>query len=158
MVQQDQPFFIFKPYLYSMRFKIPIKLVELENDNYHPVIESVFADGSKGIWVIDSGASKSIFDRNHDQLFEVVSGMTEDLHSAGIGDQPMKSEVARMHSFTFGKMVIENMKVAVLDLSHINELYSSSTDLTICGLLGGDFLVRYKALVDYHHKRLVLRK
>ena len=141
-----------------MGYKIRITLVELENDNYHPVIESVFEDGSKGIWVIDSGASKSIFDRNLDKLFSVVSGITENLHSAGIGDQPMKSEVARMHSFKFGRMEIENMKVAVLDLSHINELYSASTDLNICGLLGGDFLVRHKATIDYHRKLLVLRK
>ena len=158
MVRQNQPFFVFIHYLYPMRYNIPIVLVELENDNYHPVVISVFADGSKGFWVIDTGASKSIFDRSLNNYFVIVNGLTENLHSAGIGDEPMKSEVAKMNAFMLGGMEIEDMKVAVFELSHINELYASTTDLKICGLLGGDFLVRYKALIDYRRKRLVLRK
>jgi len=141
-----------------MRYKILIELVELENDNYHPVVTSVFADGSKGFWVIDTGASKSIFDLNLDNYFEIVNGLTENLHSAGMSDEPMKSEVAKMNAFMLGGMEVEELKVAVFDLSHINELYASATDLKICGLLGGDFLVRYRALIDYRRKRLVLRK
>lgn len=141
-----------------MRYKIPIELIELEHQNFHPLLTAVFADGSTGLWVIDTGASKSIFDKNLAKHYEVISGMSEDLHSAGIADQPMKSEVAKMRAFKLAGMQIEEMKVAVLDLSHINELYASSTDLKICGLLGGDFLVQYKAVIDYRRQRLVLRK
>jgi hypothetical protein len=54
-------------------------------------------------------------------------------------------------------MKIEKMQLAVLDLTHINELYSASTDLEICGLLGGDFLVQHKAVIDYKKRRLILR-
>lgn len=141
-----------------MQYKIPIELVELEHENFHPLVSSVFADGSTGLWVIDTGASKSIFDQNLAHHYKVIEGKSEDLHSAGIGDQPMKSKVATMHAYKLAGMQIEEMKVAVLDLSHINELYASSTDLKICGLLGGDFLVQYKAVIDYRRKRLVLRK
>jgi hypothetical protein len=44
------------------------------------------------------------------------------------------------------------MKVALLDLSHINELYKRATDLEICGLIGGDFLTKHHALIDYKRK------
>ncbi|WP_167617459.1 aspartyl protease family protein [Maribellus sediminis] len=153
----NQPFFV-SYYLYPMRYKIPIELIELEDDNYHLVVSSDFADRRKGIWVIDTGASKSIFDKTLESDYTLIDGLSEDLHSAGISDDPIKSEVANMNPFSFSGMKIENMKVAVLDLSHINQLYAASTDIVICGLLGGDFLVRYQAVIDYKRKRMLLRK
>lgn len=153
----SQPFFV-SYYLYPMRYKIPIELIELEEDNYHLVVSSEFVDGKKGIWVIDTGASKSIFDKTMESEYKLIEGLSEDLHSAGIGDDPIKSEVATMKPFSFSGMKIDEMKVAVLDLSHINQLYAASTDIVICGLLGGDFLVRYKAVIDYKRKLMLLRK
>ena len=141
-----------------MRYKLPIELIELEDDNYHLLVSSVFADGRKGCWLIDTGASKSIFDKTRESDYTLLEGLSEDLHSAGIGDDPIKSEVANLNPFSFSGMKIENMKVAVLDLTHINQLYAASTDVEICGLLGGDFLVRYQAVIDYNKKQLLLRK
>lgn len=141
-----------------MRYKIPIEIIELEKDNYHLVVNSVFVNGEMGYWVIDTGASKSIFDKNLADFYSIIEGRTENLHSAGISEEPLKSEVATMKPFSFAGMKIENMQLAVLDLTHINELYSASTDMEICGLLGGDFLVRHKAVIDYKKKLLILRK
>jgi hypothetical protein len=140
-----------------MRIRIPIEIVELENGNYHPVVTSVFNDGSTGKWVIDTGASKSVFDSNLQKQVLSVVGRTEDLHSAGIGAEPMKSMAAVLHPLNFGKLTVAELKVALLDLSHINELYAKTTDLRICGLLGGDFLMRFRATVSYKRKRLILR-
>jgi hypothetical protein len=53
-------------------------------------------------------------------------------------------------------MKVEKMKVALLDMNHINELYEKVSDIKIGGLLGSDFLLKNKAVVDYKKKRLVL--
>jgi hypothetical protein len=140
-----------------MRYNIPIEIIELEKHNYHLIVTSVFANGEMGYWVIDTGASKSIFDKNLVDFYTIVEGRTENLHSAGIGEEPLQSEVATMKPFSFAGMKIEKMQLAVLDLTHINELYSASTDLEICGLLGGDFLVQHKAVIDYKKRRMILR-
>lgn len=140
-----------------MRYKIPIKIVELESDNYHLIICSVFTDGSKGNWVIDTGASKSVFDKNLAEYCVVSEDETEELHSAGVSDEPMTTTLAYMKPFCFEKLKLENIKVALLDMAHINELYSKVTDLQICGLLGSDFLLKYNAVIDYKRKRMVLR-
>ncbi len=143
-------------YLYRMRYKIPIEIIELESDNFHLIISSVFADETKGNWVIDTGASKSVFDKNLAEYCLISEDETEELHSAGISDKPMTTSLGYMKPFRFGKFEVENMKVALLDMAHINELYSKVTNLKICGLLGSDFLLKHKAVIDYKRKRLVL--
>jgi len=140
-----------------MRTKIPIKIIELENGNYHLLVSCVFHDKSNGMWVIDTGASKSVFDQNLEPYIDQVDERTEDLHSAGIGAEPMKSRLSILKEISFGKLKVSGMGAALLDLNHINELYANATDLQICGLLGGDFLMKYRAVVDYKRKLLVLR-
>ena len=154
----NQPFFVCMLYIYNMKFTIPIRIIELEQNNYHIILTSRFEDGSEGFWLIDTGASKSIFDRNLETHFKIIEGLSDELYSAGKGDEIMKSEVAVLNPFWFEKLRIEEMRVAVLDLSHINELYSKYTDIKICGLIGGDFLVKYGVTIDYQRKKLVLRK
>jgi len=139
-----------------MRYKIPIEIVELESENFHLIIKSVFADEAKGNWVIDTGASKTVFDKNLADYCLISEDEAEELHSAGISDEPMTTSLGCVKPFSFGKLEVENMKVALLDMAHINELYSKATNVQICGLLGSDFLLKYKATIDYKRKRLSL--
>ncbi|MEN8117427.1 MAG: aspartyl protease family protein [Bacteroidota bacterium] len=132
-----------------MRYKIPVQIIELESENYHVLVSSAFFDGTKGNWVIDTGASKSVFDKNMVNYYSVFEDETEELHSAGLDQEPLTTIIGYMKTFSLGKMKIENMKIALLDLSHINELYSKATDLKICGLIGSDFLVKHGAVIDY---------
>jgi hypothetical protein len=138
-----------------MRYKIPIEILELEQENYHLLLTTVFSDGTSGKWVIDTGASKTVFDKNLSEHISKIEEETEDLHSAGISDEPIKSSMGTLHPFSIHKMKINSTKVAVLDLSHINALYAKFTDIKICGLLGSDFLMKYEAVIDYKRKRIV---
>jgi len=141
-----------------MAYKIPIEIIEIEHDNYHVLATARFADGFSGKWVIDTGASKSVFDRNLEAYFQAVDGASEDLHSAGISDEPIKSGIGIVAPFSFSSLKVEELKVALLDMKHINELYAASTDVEICGLLGSDFLVRHQAIINYRKKIMLLRK
>ena len=141
-----------------MKMKIPVHIIELEEDNFHLIITGKFENGTKGNWAIDTGASKTVFDKNLTEQYSVSEDETEEIHSAGIGDKPLETTAARLKTFYLGKLKIESLKVALLDLSHINELYIKATDLEICGLIGGDFLMKHKAVIDYKKKILLLRK
>jgi hypothetical protein len=140
----------------EMKIKIPLQIVELEDDNFHLVVQSVFDDKTTGFWVVDTGASKTVFDKNLDEQYVISEEETDQLHTAGIGEKPIETTLALLKPFSLGKLNLENLKVALLDLTHINKLYSKATSLQICGLLGGDFLMKHKAVVDYKKKVLVL--
>lgn len=130
----------------------------MDPGNYHIVISSVFIDGQNRYWVIDTGASKTVFDKNLKKYYSILDGESDEIHTAGVGEQVQEISMGVLNQFGVKKLTIKNMKVAILDLSHINELYSKATDINICGLLGGDFLMKYKAVIDYKQKRLVLCK
>lgn len=139
-----------------MRIKIPINIIELEPDNYHIIITSEFSDLKKGNWVIDTGASKTVFDKNLNEFYDLLEGETDEIHTAGIGGEPQTISLAHLKFVQIGKLIIKNLNVALLDLSHINKLYANTTDLEICGLIGGDFLMKYKAVIDYKKQVLFL--
>jgi hypothetical protein len=140
-----------------MKIKIPLQIVELEDDNFHLVAESVFNDKTTGFWLVDTGASKTVFDKNLENLYVSEEESSDQLHTAGIGEKPIETTLALLNPFSLGKLHVENMKAALLDLTHINELYSKATSLQICGLLGGDFLMRHQAVVDYRKKIMILQ-
>lgn len=139
-----------------MKIKIPLQITELEDNNFHIVVQSVFEDKTTGYWVVDTGASRTVFDKNREKQYVVSEEETDQLHTAGIGEKPIETTLAHLKPFSFGKLKVENLKVALLDLSQINNLYSKATNLNICGLLGGDFFVQHQAEIDYKKKTLVL--
>lgn len=139
-----------------MRIKIPLQIIELEEQNFHISIPCRFNDGTAGTWIIDTGASKSVFDKSNNNFYS-EAGKEEEIHSAGISDQPLKSSIAVLKPFQFGHFKVGEMKVALLDLSHINDLYKKAGNIEICGLIGSDFLLRYNAVIDYRKKLLILK-
>lgn len=140
-----------------MKIKIPLHIVELEDDNFHLVVQSVFDDKTTGFWVVDTGASRTVFDKNLENLYVSEEESSDQLHTAGIGEKPIETTLAFLKTFSFGKLNVENLKVALLDLTHINKLYSKATNLKICGLLGGDFLMKHQADINYRKKIMLLQ-
>ena len=138
-----------------MKIVIPIQIIELEETNVHAVISSEFEDGSSGKWLIDTGASKTVFDKNKIQYFNNINE-EEEILSAGISELPLKISLAILKPIHFGKLKIEDLKVALLDMNHINKLYLKSVNFEIFGFLGGDFLMKYKAEISYRKKLLIL--
>lgn len=140
-----------------MRSKIAIELIELESYNYHLLICSRFNDGETAYWVIDTGASKSVFDINLAEFILSEEEGTEDLHAANMSEEPLKTSLGILKPLLFGKLKVDNMKVALMDMNHINELYQKVSDYKICGLLGSDFLLKYNAVIDYKKRVMVLK-
>ena len=130
--------------------EIPIKIIELEKDNFHILIEGEFNDSTTSSWIIDTGASKSVLDMNQRAYYEILDSDNEDdYHSAGINQGMMETSVGKMFFLKLGELEITNQKVALIDLNHVNEIYGKFTSFKIAGLLGGDILMQYKCRIDY---------
>lgn len=133
--------------------EIPLQIIELEKDNYHILIEGEFQDKTLSCWIIDTGASKSVLDVNQNLYFEVLdSDNEEDYHSAGINQGMMETSVGKMFFLKLGELEITDHKVALIDLTHVNEIYGKYSSYKIAGLLGGDILMQYKCRIDYKKK------
>jgi len=140
-----------------MKHVIPINLVELESGNYHLTVCCRFTNGAEGLWVIDTGASKSVFDEALKTLYEPQeSNDITQIQSAGIGAGHLETTLGTLLPFKLAGLDIEFLHVALIDLSHINKLYFHATEKEICGLIGSDFLLNNKAVINYRTLELVL--
>ena len=141
-----------------MTTTIPLQIIDLHDDGFHPLLEIILF-GKAFIVVLDTGASKTAFDRS--MLFEAnetTDILASDRLSTGLGTNSMESFTAIISGMFIGSLPITDFEVAVLDLSTINIAYSQMGHPQVLGVLGGDILMRYKAVIDYDNQVLKLKK
>ena len=129
--------------------KIPLEILNLNDDGFHLLVEVVvFGHSFKA--VLDTGASRTVFDKSI--LLELIR--EEDLLSTnklstGLGTTSMESFTINISDFRIGNFHITELAAAVLDLSNINHAYESMDFQRVIGVIGGDILMEYKAIIDY---------
>lgn len=140
-----------------MKTVLPIEIFPIEDDGYH-LKTSLLVNGKIANVIIDTGASRSVFDEtritnyiNFDELEE------HDRLSSGLGTNTMVSKIVTLDKVEIGDIAINNYKATILDLSHVNTSYEKLDLTPIDGILGGDILNDYNAVIDYNKGVLVLK-
>lgn len=132
-----------------MRVTVPLQIIDLNEDGFHPLL-NIKVFGKKFIVVLDTGASKTAFDKSLLQQANKKGLITDsEILSTGLGTNSMASFIATIHDMRIGRLKIPEFEVAVLDLSTINFAYKQMGHPQVLGVLGGDILMRYKAMIDY---------
>ncbi len=62
----------------------------------------------------------------------------------------------KVPGLVLGDFEIKDDKMILLDLSHVNESYKLMKLKPVDGVIGGDILKKYKAVIDYGKKVLVV--
>jgi hypothetical protein len=75
----------------------------------------------------------------------------------GLGTNDMQSFTTAITDFYIGRFHIPEMEIAVLDLSAINTAYKQLAIAPVLGVLGGDVLMEYQAIINYENCRMVLK-
>ncbi len=136
---------------------IPLKLLNLDDNGFHLLIE-VVVFGKTFLAVLDTGASKTVFDkntvethRNSDNLLQAT-----ELLSTGLGTNTMKSYFIRLPEIRIGELILKNKQIAVLDLSSINFAYREMRFEPVIGVIGSDILRAYGGIINYRTLSLKL--
>jgi hypothetical protein len=142
----------------SQKFKIPISIIELDSRSYHLLIE-VYINKLPVNVIIDTGASRTVFDKSllGNKLQIVKHSNLEEIQSAGIIAGNIESDYAIAESFKIGKLKLRDFPVVLIDMNGINQLYKKVTGKEVHGLLGSDFLLDFKAVINYGKASLVLK-
>lgn len=136
-----------------MIITVPLQIIDLHGDGYHPLVE-IKVNNIPHILVLDTGASKTAFD--HDTLEQSgVAIIASERLSTGLGVTNMSSSTAVIRDIQIGDLHVPNFEVAVLDLSTINIAYRQLDHPEVLGVLGGDILVKYNAVIDYGQQTLI---
>ncbi len=139
--------------------ELPLELIELEEKNFHLLLEGKLGDGEKIYWIVDTGASKTVFDTNLEKHYELVkTGKNEEFQSAGIGAGMVETQVGCIKKLKFGKLKLKDLRVALIDLSHVNSIYRKYSNLHVAGLLGSDILNDYGCQIDFQTRKITFHK
>lgn len=142
-------------HLFKKSIELPLEIVELEEHNYHLMLKGRLADGAEAWWIVDTGASKTVFDRNQENYFELADKQNKsDYQSAGINAGMVETKVGNIAKLKFGTIKLKNLKVALIDLGHVNEIYQRYHDKPVVGLLGSDVMANYGCRIDYMNKTI----
>lgn len=139
--------------------KIPFETLTLEGDGYHILVDVIIFDKQFKM-VIDTGASKTVLD----QKTLLASGIDESLiqstniKSTGLGTNDMESFILDLPYLKIHDWKSTHTQVAVLDLSSINYAYEQMGFPTVIGVLGGDILMKYGALINYKKQHITLNE
>lgn len=138
----------------NKKVKLPFEVIELEVESYHILLKIVLPNGAEGYAVIDTGASKTVLDEKFVGTEYEYEDNDSEMTSGGLGGEIGEIKIITPEYILLEKFRIDNPKLAVLDLSAINELYKQHCNKTISALIGSDFLVKYKAIIDYGKKQM----
>ena len=139
-----------------MTITVPLQIIDLNQDGFHPLL-NIKLFGKKFTVVLDTGASKTAFDKTLLQQANELALITESsILSTGLGTNSMASFTAVIHDMRIGRLKIPEFEVAVLDLSTINFAYAQMGHPQVLGVIGGDILMQYNAVINYGNRSLLL--
>lgn len=136
--------------------EIPIEIINIEGDGYHIITYGAIND-RRARFVVDTGASRTVFDK--EKIMEYIEKpefSEKEGISAGIGGTDISSFLFSLESISFGELYIYDYQAIAMDLSNINDSYAMIGLPAIEGVLGGDLMKKYQAVINYKSKKMRL--
>jgi len=140
-----------------MKTILPIEIVTLGEENSFHLFVGGSINGQNYDLLIDTGASHTIFDASLIPEAPSNEVVAHEIQSAGIHAGELKTGIGHIKKFKLGELKYVDWTVVLIDLTHVNNLYGKFSDKRVAGLIGSDFLLKHKAIIDYKKRELVLR-
>jgi hypothetical protein len=133
---------------------VKLKLIKLEEDSCHLFV-NMLVNGVKARMLLDTGASKTVFDLNSiDKFIKNKKGLKQGSKSVGFGTDSQETSIARIKEIKLAGYKYDKMLVGVVDMSHIIQMYNTLKLKPMHGVLGSDLLLRAKAIINYEKMQL----
>lgn len=131
---------------------VPLILVNIQDNGFHILVEIVVF-GEKQFAVVDTGASRSVFDKglvkkHIEHLQENKEQQTATIFSSSTtlaGTIPL---------LQIGKLKLPNYETVAIDLQSVSDTYIQMGQPAIAGIIGGDILMQFNCKIDYQKRVL----
>jgi len=124
-------------------YRIPLKKLRTGHYKLSAKINNTIGD-----FILDTGASTSCIGLESISLFSLLNEDSE-IKAAGAGATDMNTQLARNNQLQIGSQLLKNADFILFDLYHVNEALSQSDEEKVHGIIGADFLKKYRAVIDY---------
>jgi len=135
---------------------VPLKLINLQDDGFHLLVEIVVFD-KKFFAVLDTGASRSVFDKGLMELHVKELQESEETQAATIfsTSTTLHGIIPRLK---IGGLTLKSYHAVAIDLQSVTDTYLQLGHPPIGGIIGGDILMQFKAKIDYQKQTLKFYK
>lgn len=135
---------------------VPLTLINLQDDGFHLLVEIVVF-GQKLLAVVDTGASRSVFDKSFIETHVKDLDSTEETHATTLFTTSSTLQ-ANLPKVKIGALILRNYETVALDLEAVNQAYQGLGHPPIAAIIGGDLLLKYNAVINYKKMKLYLYK
>jgi len=126
---------------------VPLILINLNEDGFHLLVEiGVF--GKKHYAVVDTGASRSVFDKSFIEMNSDEIVVAEETNATTLFTTSSTIQTV-LPKLRIGKLTIKNYPAVALELQSVNEAYALMGHPQIIAILGSDIFYEYKAKINY---------
>ena len=127
---------------------VPLIILNLQDDGFHLLVEIVVF-GQRGYAVLDTGASRSVFDKTLLEKHLVHLESHEEAQAATIFSTSSTLQGC-IPEIRIGQLHLKDYPVVGLDLQGISDTYQQLGHPPVIAIIGGDILMRFRAKIDYH--------
>jgi hypothetical protein len=133
---------------------VPLKLINLNDDGFHLLLE-IIVFGSKYLAVIDTGASRSVFDKRfiEDNSKEITEAEDSDATTLFTTSATIQAVLPKLK---IGKLTIKNYPAVALDLETVNNAYALLGHPRVIAIIGSDIFYSYHAKINYKKLKIFL--
>ncbi|WP_316822379.1 aspartyl protease family protein [Pedobacter gandavensis] len=133
---------------------VPLTLINLQDDGFHLLVEIVVF-GEKHFVVLDTGASRSVFD---------ITLIKNNISELGFSEETQATTLfatsstiqATIPKIKMGRLTMYDYETVALDLETVNQAYDQMGHPMIAGIIGSDILLKYQAVINYKKLKLFL--
>lgn len=138
--------------------EIPFRLLDIEGEGFHVMIQGRI-NGVEANFLVDTGASRSVFDPNTITRFvQQPEFVKKEGITTGLGGSDLESSTFIIDTLSFGDIELHHYEAVAIDMSDIHESYAKLGLPHIDGILGGDLLYRLKATINYRLRKIRFTK
>ncbi len=118
-------------------------------------LASLQANGHDAVFILDTGSSISIFDEQLAAAYEIRLDRSEaDGWIIGLGGKREISWVPGV-MLTFNEKVAFRHEFYLADISHLRKILHQRK-VTIAGIIGADFFIKNKVIINYRDQHLAM--
>lgn len=111
---------------------------------------------TKGLFLIDTGASNTCIDSNEQDFFKLLS-KTHKAKASGAGANGMHAEMSTNNAIQLGKWKKNGIDIILLDLTHVNIALTEYNLPKVQGIIGSDLLKNNHAVIHYPLQLLFIK-
>jgi hypothetical protein len=139
------------------RITVPLTLINLQDDGFHLLVEIIVFNKTSEWAVLDTGASRTVFDKNY--LLEHLPELADEEESQATTLFSTSSTIqALIPKLKIGTLKILAYQAVALDLETVNAAYTEMGHPKIIAILGSDLLLKYQAKIDYKKQKMFLSR